>query len=193
MKKVLILAVSALFLATFGVNAEEASAPMEKPYFEVTQSEMVTATVQSIDLKTREVTLKMADDEIVSFIASEEARNLGMVMPGDLVMAEYIERMSVQVVENDGQEPAIAGMTTIARAKKGEMPGMMAVDTEVITATVEEINIEMNTFKLKGPDGTVEEYTAMNPDNLKRAVVGDLVVMTMTHAVAVAVTPMTDE
>ena len=193
MKKVLILAVSALFLATFGVNAEEASAPMEKPYFEVTQSEMVTATVQSIDLKTREVTLKMADDEIVSFIASEEARNLGMVMPGDLVMAEYIERMSVQVVENDGQEPAIAGMTTIARAKKGEMHGMMAVDTEVITATVEEINIEMNTFKLKGPDGTVEEYTAMNPDNLKRAVVGDLVVMTMTHAVAVAVTPMTDE
>jgi hypothetical protein len=193
MKKVLILAVSALFLATFGVNAEEASAPMERPYFEVTQSEMVTATVQSIDLKTREVTLKMADDEIVSFIASEEARNLGMVMPGDLVMAEYIERMSVQVVENDGQEPAIAGMTTIARAEKGEMPGMMAVDTEVITATVEEINIEMNTFKLKGPDGTVEQYTAMNPDNLKRAVVGDLVVMTMTHAVAVAVTPMTDE
>ena len=133
MKKVLILAVPALFLATFGVNAEEASAPMEKPYFEVTQSEMVTATVQSIDLKTREVTLKMADDEIVSFIASEEARNLGMVMPGDLVMAEYIERMSVQVVENDGQEPAIAGMTAIARAKKGEMPGMMAVDTEVNT------------------------------------------------------------
>jgi hypothetical protein len=99
----------------------------------------------------------------------------------------------VQVVANDGHEPAIAGMTTIERTKKGEMPGMMAIDTEVITATVEEINIEMNTFKLKGPDGTVEQYTAMNPDNLKRAVVGDLVVMTMTHAVAVAVTPMTDE
>jgi hypothetical protein len=193
MKKVLILAVSALFLATFGVNAEEASAPMKKPYFEVTQSEMVTATVESINVETRDVTLKMADGEIVSFVASEEARNLDQVMPGDLVMAEYIERMSVQVVENDGQEPAMAGMTTIKRAKKGEMPGMMAVDTEVITATVEEINIEMNTFKLKGPDGTVEEYTAMNPENLKRAVVGDLVVMTMTHAVAVAVTPMTDE
>jgi hypothetical protein len=193
MKKVLILAVSALFLATFGVNAEEASAPMQKPYFEVTQSEMVTATVESINVETRDVTLKMADGEIVSFVASEEARNLDQVMPGDLVMAEYIERMSVQVVENDGQEPAMAGMTTIKRAKKGEMPGMMAVDTEVITATVEEINIEMNTFKLKGPDGTVEEYTAMNPENLKRAVVGDLVVMTMTHAVAVAVTPMTDE
>lgn len=193
MKKVLILAVSALFLAAFGVNAEETAAPMAKPYFEVTQSETVTAEVISINVETRDVSVKMADGEVVSFVASEEARNLDQVMPGDMVMAEYVERLSVQVVANDGHEPAMAGLTTIARAEKGEMPGMMAVDTEVITATVEEINIETNTFKLKGPDGTVEEYTAMNPENLKRAVVGDLVVMTMTHAVAVAVTPMSDK
>jgi hypothetical protein len=57
----------------------------------------------------------------------------------------------------------------------------------VITATVEDINIEANTFKLKGPDGEVTEYTARNPDNLKRAMVGDLVVITRTDAVAVVV------
>jgi hypothetical protein len=45
----------------------------------------------------------------------------------------------------------------------------------------------MNTFKLKGPDGTVNEYVARNPDNLKRAAVGDLVVITVTAAVAVTV------
>ena len=41
--------------------------------------------------------------------------------------------------------------------------------------------------RLKGPDGVVEEYTAMNPENLKRAVVGDLVIMTLTEAVAISV------
>jgi hypothetical protein len=57
----------------------------------------------------------------------------------------------------------------------------------VVTATVEEINIELNTFKLKGPDGVINEYTARNPENLKRAAVGDLVVMTVTSAVAIVV------
>ena len=53
--------------------------------------------------------------------------------------------------------------------------------------TVEEINLEANTFKLKGPEGVIEEYAAMNPENLKRAAVGDLVIITMTEAVAISV------
>jgi len=61
------------------------------------------------------------------------------------------------------------------------------MDALVVTATVEEINIELNTFKLKGPDGAINEYTARNPQNLKRAAVGDLVVMTVTSAVAIVV------
>ena len=40
---------------------------------------------------------------------------------------------------------------------------------------------------LKGPDGTVSEYVARNPENLKRAAVGDLVVMTVTESVAITV------
>ena len=95
--------------------------------------------------------------------------------------------MSVTVVANDGMEPGAMGMTTIERAEKGDMPGVVAVDTEVITATVEEINLEANTFKLKGPEGVIEEYAAMNPENLKRAAVGDLVIITMTEAVAISV------
>ena len=60
-------------------------------------------------------------------------------------------------------------------------------DATVIIATVEEINLEANTFKLKGPDGEVNEYTARNPENLKRSAVGDLVVITVTEAIAITV------
>ena len=54
---------------------------------------------------------------------------------------------------------------------------------------LDEINIEANTFKLKGPDGSIKEYTARNPENLKRSKVGDLVVITITEALAIVVEP----
>jgi len=75
----------------------------------------------------------------------------------------------------------------LARTKEGEMPGAAAMDTTIIIATVEEINLEANTFKLKGPAGNVNEYVAQNPDNLRRSEVGDLVIITITSAVAIAV------
>jgi hypothetical protein len=78
-------------------------------------------------------------------------------------------------------------MQAMARTEKGQMPGVAAIDVQVATATVEDINIEANTFKLRGPDGSVEEYVARNPENLKRAKVGDLVVFTATTSVTIVV------
>ena len=49
------------------------------------------------------------------------------------------------------------------------------------------INIEANTFKLKYPDGSVQQYTARDPENLKRAAVGDIVVITATEALGIVV------
>ena len=87
----------------------------------------------------------------------------------------------------DGMEAEAAEVAAMARAAEGDMPGFAAMDALVVTATVEEINLEMNTFKLKGPAGVINEYTARVPENLKRAAVGDLVVMTVTSAVAIVV------
>ena len=42
-------------------------------------------------------------------------------------------------------------------------------------------------FKLMGPDGLVEEYTVENPEDLKKATVGDLVVITNTETMAISV------
>jgi Cu/Ag efflux protein CusF len=159
----------------------------EKPSFFASQSMMATATVEAIDHETRVVTLRKADDTTVTFTAGDEARNLAQVTVGDVVTAEYVQSVSIVVVENDGGEPTAAEMGAMARTEKGEMPGMAAMDTQIITATVEEINIEANTFKLKGPAGDINEYVAMNPENLKRAAVGDLVIMTLTEAVAISV------
>lgn len=193
MRAIKFVPVAALLLATSAVWAGDEEAVMERPSFSATQSMTVSAVVDAINHETRVVTVTKTDGESLTFTASEDARNLDQVTVGDVLIAEYMETVSVEVLANDGMEPEAAQASAMARTKKGEMPGAAAMETTIITATVEEINIEMNTFKLKGPDGTVEEYVARNPENLKRAAVGDLVVITMTSAVAISVHEPTAE
>ena len=179
----LVLLLCAAFTSATATQHEE----LERPSFHASQSMTVSATVEAIDHETREVTLRMPEGDTVSFVASEEARNLGQVAVGDVVNAEYVESLSIEVVANEGFEPDSGEMQAMARSKEGEMPGVAAIDTKVATATVEEINIEANTFKLRGPDGSGQEYVARNPGNLKRARVGDLVIVTVTTSVSIVV------
>ena len=75
----------------------------------------------------------------------------------------------------------------IERTAEGEMPGAAIIEAQFVTAVVEAIDLEANTFKLRGPDGTIQEYTARDPDNLRRSEVGDLVMITITESVAISV------
>ena len=187
MKTIKFLYVAALLLATTAVLAGAEEAELDRPSFAASQTMIVSAVVEAIDHETRVVTVRKADGEAITFTASEEARNLGQVSVGDVLLAEYMESVTIDVIANDGMGADAAEASALARTEEGEMPGVAAMDSVVVILTVEEINVEANTFKLKGPDGVVEEYVARNPENLKRAMVGDLVVMTVTEAVAITV------
>jgi len=178
---------AAILLFSIPALAGEAAPATDKPSLYSSQTVVVTAAVEAINHETREVTLRGPEGETSSFVASEEARNLDQVSVGDIVMAEYEQSLSIEVFANDGSVPGAGELAVAGRSEKGEMPAIAAVDSQVITATVEEINIEANTFKLKGPSGEVNEYVARNPENLKKAAVGDLVVITYTQAIAISV------
>ena len=192
MYKIIALLVVSLLLTTPCWAGESAPAA-DKPSMFTSQTILLTAVVEAINHETREVTLRGPEGDTASFVASEEARNLGQVQVGDTVMAEYVQSMSIEVFANDGSEPGAGELSVAGRTEKGEMPGMAAIDAVVVTATVEEINIENNTFKLKGPSGEVNEYIAQNPENLKKAEVGDIVVITYTEAIALSVEKTTAE
>lgn len=178
---------AALLLFAAPCWSDESAPAMEKPSIFTSQSITVTAVVEAINHETREVTLRGPEGNTISFVASEEARNLGQVSTGDIVMAEYEQSLSIEVFANDGSTPGSGELTVAGRSKEGEMPGMAAIDTQVVTATVEAINLEANTFKLKYPSGEINEYVAQDPENLKKAEVGDLVMITYTEAVAISV------
>jgi len=186
MNKTLAL-LAALLLLSAPCLSDESAPATDKPSIYTSETATMTAVVEAINHETREVTLRGPEGNTATFIASEEARNLDQVGVRDTVMAKYEQTLSIEVVANDGSEAGAGGLAAVARSEKGEMPGIAAMDVQVITATVEEINIEANTFKLKGPDGEVTEYVARDPENLKKAEVGDLVVITYTEAVALSV------
>lgn len=187
MKNIKYIGVAALLLNAAVVFAAESDPVMDRPSFSASQSVTISAIVEAIDHDTRIVTVRKPDSDTLTFTASDDARNLDQVDVGDVLVAKYIESVSIEVLANDGMEAEMAEATAVARTKEGEMPGLAAMDAKVVTATVEEINVDNNTFKLKGPDGVVNEYVARNPENLKRAEVGDLVVITITEAVAITV------
>ena len=179
----------AAFASTPNEEAASASADvvMEKPSLFASQSRTVSAVVEAIDYETRVVTVRKPDGEAITFTASEEVRNLPQVQVGDVLVAEYVESLSIQVIADDGMGTDAAEMAAMGRAEEGAMPGFAAMDSTDVIAKVVEINLDANTFKLAGPDGVVEEFVARNPDNLRRAEVGDLVVITTTEAVAITV------
>lgn len=187
MRKILTAALVALPLLSAFSWAQEAADTMERPSMMASRSAMVSAVVEAIDHETRVVTVRKEDGEALTFTASEEARNLGQVSVGDILVAEYVESLAIQVFPNNGMEPEAAAAAAMARAEEGEMPGFAAMEQTVIVTTLESVNLENNTFKLKLPDGSINEYTARVPENLRRVVVGDLVVITLTDAVAVVV------
>jgi hypothetical protein len=184
MKAAALLIFAPLLTVAWAQDAE-----MERPSMSTSRTMTVSAVVEAIDHETRVVTVRKADGEEITFTASEDARNLDQVAVGDILLAKYVETLSIEVMANEGFEPEAAGAAAMARAKEGEMPGLAAMEQAVITAVVEEINLENNTFKLREPDGSINEYVARVPENLKRAKVGDLVVITVTSTVAIVVEP----
>ena len=119
-----------LFALLFAVSAAWAGhheGTMAKPSFSASQSTMVSAVVEAIDHETRVVTVRKADGEEITFTASTEARNLDQVSVGDILVAEYVETFSVEVMENEGFEPeAIQAAAMAAPVPPDEPEGVRA-------------------------------------------------------------------
>jgi hypothetical protein len=178
------LFIAAALVFSLSLQAGDKVAATEKPSFSATQTVQLTASVVAIDREARTVTLKGPEGNTKTLQADADSNNIDKIVVGDTVNVEYVQHMSIEVFANDGMDPGAGVMGAKARNPEGETPAVMELVTTVATATVEYINIEANTFKLKWPGGEIKEYEAQNPENLKKADVGDLVVTTYTEAIA---------
>ena len=123
-----------------------------------------TATVVSVDQKTREVTLKDKDGRVFSFVAGEKVKNLPQVKPGDLVTATYREGLVYEV-----KKGGTAGTSTSTTVK------IIAIDPKVPSVT------------FTGPKGNTYTMKVKDPAKLQGVAVGDTVDITYVEAYAIKV------
>ena len=167
-----------------------AAVPAPTPVLSGTVAEntvTATATVQSINQKTRMVTLKGADGKSVTFKVDESVKNLPQVKKGDQVMATYYESLAYEVVRSSDVKRGIAVAEDVATAKPGEKPGAIGARAVTVNAKIKAIDKKNGTVTLKGPEGNLRTIKVKDPTRLDKVQVGDMVQITYTEAVAIAV------
>jgi hypothetical protein len=159
----------------------------DRPAVGAVASASAVATVEAIDLKTREVKLRKEDGELVTLVVSEEARNLPQVAKGDVVTVAY-EVGLVVGLGPPGKDPIRIEDTQAARTPAGAKPGGAIQRTVAVTATVVAIDAVNHTVTLKGPRQTVALPVAHDID-LAKVKVGDQVGAVYQESFALTVEP----
>ncbi len=136
-------------------------------------SATVIATVQAIDIATRQVTLREETGEVTTITVGEEARNLAQVKVGDRVTATYDVGLVV-ALGPPGSEPVRVEDTQAARAPLGAKPGGVVQQTVAVSATVMGVDMKTRTVTLRGPRRTIDLPVADDID-LTKVKVGDQV------------------
>ncbi|HTN94763.1 MAG TPA: hypothetical protein VMJ33_09290 [Gallionella sp.] len=153
----------------------------------ISQSVSAKATIVKVDRKTREITLRDEQGNQETVVASDDVRNFNQIKKGDIIEVQY-HRAAASALQKAGDATAAGESTDVMRAKAGEKPGMVAVHTKTIVATVLAIDMQNRLLTVKGPKGNVvtvavpADMTAF--DSLKA---GDKISAEYAEAVAVSV------
>lgn len=155
----------------------------------LTRTDVVTfeATVVAIDQATRRVTLRGSDGRDSTFHVDDRVRNLAQVKRGDRVRADFVEAVSIRVKKPGEALPSVSAGEASERAKLGERPSAASVQSLTVTSTVTHIDRAKQTVTLLGVDGKSTTVSVRDPAQLEKIAVGDLVEITITDAVAIAV------
>ncbi|MFA6148128.1 MAG: hypothetical protein WC899_07965 [bacterium] len=158
----------------------------EKPGAQATGLLVVTATVENIDLSTREVTLKREDGTLETVKVGTEARNLARVNVGDKATMKYYRSLAIFATPPIG-EPSVTKATNLERAPLGAMPSGRITNVVEVTATVEALDLSKRTVTIRGPKGNLNTLKADDQVKLDQISVGDQVVARYTEAVTISV------
>ena len=146
-----------------------------------------TATVQKVDLKTRHVTLKDPNGKEFTIVAGPEVRNLPQVKRGDILRVTYYQAVAYQVSKAGSAKPEVSATSDVSRAPLGAKPGASVKDSVTVRTTIDRIDKANGEVALRDPEGVVTVVKVRDPSKLDLVAVGDLVDITYTEALAIAV------
>lgn len=152
----------------------------------VMASSTVSATVTSVDQKTREFTLRTDDGQESTFVAGDEVKNFAQMQVGDVVSATYSEAF-VYEVRKGGTAVAPATAVAAGAATPGLKPAGAIARQTTVTVLITAIDRDVPSVTFQGPAGNTRTIKVRHPEKLQGVSVGDTVEITYTETLLVAV------
>jgi len=191
--KVTIALIAAAFAATAFAQPPQPAAgtvvTSEPGKASIVSAAEMSAQVVGIDKATRTVTLKGPKGNVVDIVAGDEVKNFDQIKLGDLVVARYVESLSLELRKTKVKPGDVTVTEGAARAMPGERPAAAGARQVTALAEVTAVDPKKSTITLKGPKGNSVTLNVRNPDQFKVVKKGDQVEVTYTEALALSVEP----
>ena len=160
MKKSLLLAA---LLATAGITAHaQTAAPAAKqaaaqPVPVAAEVVVLTATVDSVDAKTRTVVLKNDQGQLAPMKISKNVPDFANIKKGDIFVVEYAQAVAVGLVAAPkGTQPGVSATRAVkVQDAANKKPFAEETDTIYATAKIKSVDAKARTAVLSTPDGKV--------------------------------------
>jgi hypothetical protein len=172
--------------ATPPATKSPATPPAAKPKPKTGETAVITArgTVEAIDAEKKTVTIKGPNRTIV--LQLRDPKKLEAIKVGDPVVAKYYEALAVEVKKPGTATPGVTAQQGVVTSQPGAPPAGAVGQQVTMTVTVVAIDKAAGTVTIKGPEGNTETVKARDPKNLEALKAGDLVEITYTRALAIA-------
>lgn len=184
-RRLFLLAATLALLAGCSTRAMPAG---DKPSGREEKLTEVRAVVAGVDQRRRLLALQSDDGAVAVLAVAEQFRDFDSLRVGDAVVVSYTEAIAWQVKPSGEGVPGVTELETLSNPKPGEAPGGAIERAMTITATITALDLAGGTVTLAGPDGRIDTVKARSAADLAHIRIGDLVDITYSERLAVALT-----
>jgi hypothetical protein len=146
-----------------------------------------SATVVRVDAKRRLITFQGADGRRITTRVHARVADLERLRPGDVVTATYYESIAYDVKKPGQAVPGVAEAEDVTGGAGA--PGGSDARSITVTAPVGAVDRGAGTLTLHAPDAAPVTVRVKDPRALSAVKPGDLVEITYSEAVTVALDP----
>jgi hypothetical protein len=147
-----------------------------------------TASVEAINLDKREVTLKGALGNVVTFTVDKKVKRLNEFKIGDFVRADYYISLAAEIRKpTPGEEKnPIVELDAAGKAAPGMAPAAGGLRRLKVVTTIEGLDRPTQTATIKGPLGNYWTVRVADAAVLTQLHIGETAVVTCTEALAIS-------
>ncbi|NRB37129.1 MAG: hypothetical protein HRU20_01525 [Pseudomonadales bacterium] len=139
--------------------------------------------ILAIDHESRKI--RLMDEAAVTFtlVADKEAHQFEQLEVGDMIYVDHVLSYSITLSKDITLTNDNSLTVDTYISEPGEEAGMEVFETSTLILTVEAVDYQAGSFKLKNPDAKVIEYVAKDPEILAEVKAGDAVIFTLTQGI----------